>query len=217
MGTRACSKCGQERPHADFQHFKGKPSGQCRACKTKAEKARRERVGIAPRKLSRVAEGKKLCTCCGKWVELAGFSPSIRGLAGVSAYCKACTAERARARKGAAAKTTAAYRKRHPERHKANHRVRMFEYRTRKKVTSDGTVTDEVLARLYGQPECHYCGEKTPDALRTVDHKTPLARGGEHTAANLVMACRACNSSKRDMTEEEFFQRIKNADHSHSY
>lgn len=40
---------------------------------------------------------------------------------------------------------------------------------------------------------CHYCG--ATDDL-TIDHITPLARGGSNKPANLAVACRACNSSK---------------------
>lgn len=41
---------------------------------------------------------------------------------------------------------------------------------------------------------CAYCGTK-PHTL-TMDHITPLSRGGNHTASNIVPACRSCNSSK---------------------
>ena len=41
---------------------------------------------------------------------------------------------------------------------------------------------------------CAYCG-KMPASL-TQDHVIPLSLGGSHTPANIVPACRACNSSK---------------------
>lgn len=210
MSTKACTKCGEQRDASLFQLYKGKPSGQCRMCKTASEKARRARVGIPVKKLSRIEGDKKLCLSCDQMKPLDDFSSTPRGLGGTAAYCKECMATMARARKGAAAKTTAAYRKRHPERHKANHRVRMFEYRTAKKVTADGSVTDSFLKELYAQENCHYCGEKTPEDQRTADHKMPLAKEGTHTAGNLVMACWTCNCSKSDLTEEEFIERVKN-------
>jgi len=41
---------------------------------------------------------------------------------------------------------------------------------------------------------CSYCGKKAE--LLTQDHVLPLSRGGEHVAANVVPACRSCNSRK---------------------
>lgn len=63
------------------------------------------------------------------------------------------------------------------------------------------------LARRDGGWVCHYCGcriHADPDkvnslrrpAKATIDHKTPLARGGEDTPRNLVLACRECNQEK---------------------
>lgn len=39
---------------------------------------------------------------------------------------------------------------------------------------------------------CHYCGRPAT----TADHLIPKARGGTDDEANLVAACRACNSRK---------------------
>jgi HNH endonuclease len=40
---------------------------------------------------------------------------------------------------------------------------------------------------------CHYCGD---DSNLSLDHLIPQFRNGEHSANNLVEACRSCNSSK---------------------
>lgn len=57
---------------------------------------------------------------------------------------------------------------------------------------------------------CQYCGREVfvgfdagPD-LATIDHKTPLSRGGTWKRFNLTCACRSCNSLKSDRTAEEF-------------
>lgn len=44
---------------------------------------------------------------------------------------------------------------------------------------------------------CAYCGQ--PMAFYHVDHVVPLAKGGGNDAANLALACPACNMAKGDM------------------
>ena len=52
---------------------------------------------------------------------------------------------------------------------------------------------------------CAYCGS-SPDVLEQ-DHVVAISKGGAHTASNVVPACKPCNSSKRDLSVEEFFAR----------
>lgn len=49
----------------------------------------------------------------------------------------------------------------------------------------------EIKARFNHR--CAYCGAET---RLEMDHVTPLSKGGEHTAANVVPACRTCNAKK---------------------
>jgi 5-methylcytosine-specific restriction endonuclease McrA len=51
------------------------------------------------------------------------------------------------------------------------------------------------------QWRCAYCGASAP---LEKDHAVPLSRGGAHTAANIVPACRSCNASKHTRTVEEW-------------
>lgn len=60
--------------------------------------------------------------------------------------------------------------------------------------------------------ECHYCG-KGPlkihtdydNELATLDHVTPLSKGGERFhSSNLVVACYSCNSRKGNKSIQEF-------------
>lgn len=47
--------------------------------------------------------------------------------------------------------------------------------------------------------QCAYCGTPFTDrCLATQDHVIPLSRGGNHTLANVVPACKPCNSRKKD-------------------
>jgi len=43
---------------------------------------------------------------------------------------------------------------------------------------------------------CRYCGAKAPDVQLHVDHKKPVALGGDDHPANLVTACVGCNAGK---------------------
>ena len=45
---------------------------------------------------------------------------------------------------------------------------------------------------------CQYCGEKFPQDQLTYDHVIPRARGGQTVWNNILTACVACNSSKKD-------------------
>lgn len=58
---------------------------------------------------------------------------------------------------------------------------------------------------------CYYCNEPIFRDCKqghpqeaTVDHRTPLSRGGSNNMCNLVAACFACNNRKADRTAEEF-------------
>lgn len=61
---------------------------------------------------------------------------------------------------------------------------------------------------------CHLCGNPIDPNLpshhrmaRTIDHITPIARGGTHDIDNLDFAHRRCNSSKKDKPLEEWQER----------
>jgi hypothetical protein len=52
----------------------------------------------------------------------------------------------------------------------------------------------EVLRR--DNHACRYCGARAPEATLTIDHVIPTTLGGDDEPANLVTACRPCNSGK---------------------
>ncbi|MFV2064687.1 MAG: HNH endonuclease [Chloroflexota bacterium] len=54
---------------------------------------------------------------------------------------------------------------------------------------------------------CQYCGERTKQL--TLDHVVPRHRGGEHSWANLVAACGACNHRKGGRRPEEVGMRLR--------
>jgi len=114
-------------------------------------------------------------------------------------YCKPCFTKRFRTGEDYQAmqrEATTAYRKRHPERWRAAHRVHQFNRRSLIKATDDGTVTDAFLKDMLDGSECYWCKEDIPASLRTIEHITELNDGGHHSASNLTMACLSCNSKR---------------------
>ena len=62
-------------------------------------------------------------------------------------------------------------------------------------------VYDLAMERIASKPsDCAYCGNPAD----TTDHVIPVSRGGTNLPANRVPACGRCNSSKRDLTLEEW-------------
>lgn len=53
---------------------------------------------------------------------------------------------------------------------------------------------------------CYYCG-KGGRRLQ-MEHRIPLARGGDNDISNVVPACESCNRSKGIMTDDEYFKRL---------
>jgi 5-methylcytosine-specific restriction endonuclease McrA len=69
---------------------------------------------------------------------------------------------------------------------------------------NDFTIEDWRAVLAEHEHRCAYCG--TGDAPLSIEHRTPLHRGGEHTRANIAPACEPCNLSKGTKTVEEWEQ-----------
>lgn len=54
---------------------------------------------------------------------------------------------------------------------------------------------DEIYERDGGR--CHLCRKPVGRPAATMDHLVPVALGGSHTRANVALAHRSCNSSKK--------------------
>ena len=50
---------------------------------------------------------------------------------------------------------------------------------------------------------CMYCGSQYPEGQLTRDHILPLSRGGADAWANVVAACRSCNTRKGNRRPEQ--------------
>lgn len=52
--------------------------------------------------------------------------------------------------------------------------------------------------KIATSPPCYYCSKTLSKNECTMDHVVPLVRGGKSTKGNVVVACKACNNSKKD-------------------
>lgn len=81
--------------------------------------------------------------------------------------------------------------------------------RARKRDVTATLTAAEWRAILDAQKgHCFYCDEIRP---LVQEHKTPLSRGGTHTADNVVGSCAPCNGRKHTKTAEEFMARKRSA------
>lgn len=54
-----------------------------------------------------------------------------------------------------------------------------------------------------GKGICYHCGQHFERENLTMDHLIPIARGGCTTKKNVVVACKECNSHKKNLTMAE--------------
>lgn len=77
-------------------------------------------------------------------------------------------------------------------------RVNAYEYARRAK--GKGSPEAEFIDReqIYERDggRCHICGHAVAKSKFTLDHLVPLSKGGSHTALNVAVAHRKCNSQR---------------------
>jgi 5-methylcytosine-specific restriction endonuclease McrA len=202
LSHKHCIKCDT---YLSLKEFTSKAK-YCRQCVKKYNNAYALKQGRKIRISPFVSETHKECCLCKKIKFLSEYSASTRGRMGKSAYCKPCASiyqlkyldvEIRR-------KKTQKYRDDNREWWRSLHRINQFNRKNKIKLLSDGSVTKQFILEIYDTPNCYYCKKITPREIRTLDHKTPLNRGGMHNATNIVMSCKSCNFSKSDKTEEEY-------------
>ena len=90
----------------------------------------------------------------------------------------------------------------------------------RAKAELEGTATPKLIKAKWeaGDKACILCGDaidptlKAPHNMsRTIEHLTPIARGGRHDIDNIDFAHRSCNASKGTKTLEEYREWRKQA------
>ena len=84
-----------------------------------------------------------------------------------------------------------------------------FQRRKRKYMSRAlGKIDADYLTELLRGNTCYYCGRKIT-GNKTIDHKTPIIKGGTNDNDNLVLACVRCNKQKGSKNEEEYREWLK--------
>lgn len=204
---KICTKCKQLHKRADFNH-----NSWCRFCINKQNRVYAEMQGVKEKFIPIVNTDSKQCCRCKKIKPLSEYSPSQRGRLGKAPYCKPCASKYRieKESKEVRRDKTRTYRSKNREWWRSLHRINQFNRRAKIENLSDGTVTPDFVKSIYQQENCYYCNSFVEENKRTLEHKQPLNKDGKHSVTNIVMACFSCNSTKRDMTEDEFINYFKN-------
>ena len=212
---KRCSQCRLDKPFSEFHrapYGKGKVQACCKACK-KALDAKRyaehpEKFAASFKRWSEKNKAHDLARSK-KWrslnrerhlrlvkewqrahpekMRLYDKVKRQRHFARIKAYMKVYGRE---------------WVKRNPEKQ----RERISRYRARKANApiNDLTAAQWAMLKERYNFSCAYCGERVP--VLTQDHVLALSRGGNHTMANVVPACKSCNSRKHTTPVEEFLK-----------
>ncbi len=76
--------------------------------------------------------------------------------------------------------------------------------------TVHGKYTLKKMMWIKQHQRCYFCKKHVGKETATVEHLTPLVRGGVGNIENLALTCGFCNCLKGNMTEQEFIEFRKN-------
>lgn len=200
---KKCSRCKKTESDVEFSISS---KYYCKLCVRHYNEQYSVKKGCKVKFKPVVTDTHKQCCTCKELKLLSEYSNAIRGKKGKSSYCKPCasTYQLNKVDKETRRLKTQKYRNNNREWWRSLHRINQFNRRKKIKALQDGTVTIQVVKNILQLKICHYCKEITPEKFRTIEHKQPLNKNGVHSIDNLTMACSLCNSTKRDMTEQEF-------------
>ncbi len=184
-------------------------------------------------------DGTRTCTKCMKRLPVTSFHRDKAATDGIRATCKECRGkkvavwyeENVEARrlfsKNRRKKNGDIEREKDNKRYARDREKRIAlatEHSHRRKARKLNTVVEKgisiiSLKKRHGT-SCYYCkkemdftkgvGRKFNSDMATIEHLTPLSRGGEHTFENTVLACRFCNISRGAKSQEDFEEYRKN-------
>lgn len=167
-----CERCGSSKPRSEWPiergTSKGRYSGKIRkyCCST----SKRTDAEVS----ADIALQSKVCQSCGIRKSFNDFSPNKAAKDGRQSTCKPCRSAKI-----------------HSGEWNGN---------TRRQATiderSDGTVTSELIKKLFAVKICPCCDGYMERDDKVLDHIIPLKLGGMHSASNVTVMCWSCNSGK---------------------
>lgn len=93
-------------------------------------------------------------------------------------------------------------------------RIRLLRKRTKALIKGGGELSMQTLQQVYednikkfGTLTCYLCLKPIDFGQDTLEHKTPLSRGGTNAKENLGIAHKSCNDKKHTKTVDEFLQK----------
>lgn len=200
---RECTRCKRTFPYTDtyFMYKRGgrKLADYCRACALEAKR----KLDNEKSKRWRERHPEQMAACKKRWNETNPDKVRQHWKDSVARNPDRKRENRRRSQRNnreAARIRNRRYSQRHPDliRVKTLNRVAMFK-------KADGKFTPEDIEHLYKeqQERCAYCGI-TLHGHYEIDHVHPLSRDGSNWPDNLILACPSCNSSKNNLTVEEW-------------
>jgi hypothetical protein len=183
-------------------------------------------------------DGSRTCTKCQQRLSLSKFHKDKSATGGYRATCKKCRINHVKKwygkNKERQSEREKQRRLKNHEKYTEKEKIRYAKDRDKRillatehahlrKARKKKTVTERGISKLSLRKKlgskCYYCGKemdfstakgkKWTRDMATIEHLIPLAKGGQHTFANTVLACRFCNISKNAKSEKEFRQEMK--------
>ncbi len=187
---RCCNRCHEVRESIHFEVIRRDTlNGVCEDCS-----------GLA-KKLAATALLHQSRRCCSKCTESRGPSDFYEG----THVCKKCFSAQTKA--NAAARGREHRNRKYREwyhRDPTKQRAAELRRRARKNGAKRVDLTEEQWRDIvqYYDGRCAYCFGLFSRLEK--DHVIPISKGGDHSADNVVPACRSCNASKNARTPEEW-------------
>lgn len=159
----------------------------------------------------------RVCTKCLEYKEWGNFFVAKKTASGHQSECKKCKVEKRKTNRNytkekySAKKNKQKVKKENPILFKARQLRSSLLSRSKDPEIKKGTPTVQELEAWLTREKhyCHYSGIQLTIEKITVDHKTPVSRGGNNSLENLCIASHHMNTAKGKMNEKEFFQLLK--------